>query len=266
LWGNNGAVPLFAPRIPVLEVAVDEGRGPVVVLVHGIASTAATFDLLVPLLTPHFRVVAVNLMGCGNSAAPDIDFTVDDHVESIRKTLFRKGIFRPFILVGHSMGGIIAARFAARYGNWVRRLVMVGTPIYPPASATLNPLDWAQLGFYTELYNHLKANPVFTAQTAKVINRMSPIKDVISVTERGWESIKRSMTNVIQGQETLADLTLVRVPVDLVYGTNDPFLSTKGTAAAARLSNVTSWPVSLVDHLVRPPIAKLITRLLIGGL
>lgn len=252
----------FTSRVPVLHVAIDEGRGPVVVLVHGIASSSVTFDMLVPLLTPHFRVIAVNLMGCGDSPAPDIEYTVDQHVESIRKTLFRRGIIFPFTLVGHSMGGIISARFAARYGSWVKHLVMVGTPIYPPASATINPLDWAQLGMYTEMYNYLKANPVFTGRTANAINRMSPIKDVIAVTERGWEATKRSMTNVIQGQSTLTDLTLVHVPVDLVYGTNDPFLSKKGTTAAARLPNVTARPVSKVDHLIRPPIAALIALLL----
>jgi pimeloyl-ACP methyl ester carboxylesterase len=256
-------VALFPRRVPSLEVALDQGRGPVIVLVHGIASSSATFDLLVPLLTPHFRVVAVNLMGCGNSPAPDIEYTVDQHVESIRRTLFRKGIFLPFTLIGHSMGGIIATRFTARFGNWVKRLVLVGVPIYPPASASLNPLDWAQLGMYTELYNYLKANPVFTGNTAKAINRLSPIKNVVAVTQRGWESTKRSMTNVIQSQETLTDLTLVNVPVDLVYGTSDVFLSKKGTTAAARLPNVTAWPVNRADHLIRPPIAKLITRLLL---
>jgi pimeloyl-ACP methyl ester carboxylesterase len=256
-------VAFFSSRIPVLHVAVDEGRGPVVLLVHGIASSSATFDLLVPLLTPHFRVIAVNLMGCGESPAPDIEYTVDQHVESIRKTLFRKGIIFPFTLIGHSMGGIISARFAARYGNWVKRLVMVGIPIYPPASASLNPLDWAQMGLYTEMYNYLKANPHFTSRTADAINRMSPIKNVIAVTERGWEATKRSMTNVIQGQTTLTDLTLVSVPVDLVYGTVDPFLSKKGTSAAARLSNVTARPVHRVDHLIRPPIAELIASLLV---
>jgi hypothetical protein len=92
---------------------------------------------------------------------------------------------------------------------------------------------------------------------------MSPIKNVISVTERGWEATKRSMTNVIQGQTTLTDLTLVNVPVDLVYGTADPFLSKKGTSAAARLSNVTARPVHRVDHLIRPPIAGLIASLLV---
>lgn len=253
---------IFSSRVPVLHVAIDQGRGPVVVLVHGIASSSVTFDVLVPLLTPHFRVIAMNLMGCGESPAPDIDYTVDQHVESIRKTLFRKGIIFPFTLVGHSMGGIISARFAARYGSWVKHLVMVGTPIYPPASATLNPLDWAQLGMYTEMYNYLKSNPVFTGRTANAINRMSPIKNVIAVTERGWEATKRSMTNVIQGQSTLTDLTLVHVPVDLVYGTSDPFLSKKGTSAAARLPNVTARPVSRVDHLIREPIAALIAAML----
>lgn len=253
---------LFSSRIPSLEVARDEGRGPVVVLLHGIASTSVTFDLLVPLLTPHFRVIAINLLGCGNSPAPDIEYTVDQHVEAVRKTLFRKGIIFPFTLIGHSMGGIISARFAARFGSWVKRLVMVGTPIYPPPSTTLNPLNRAQLGFYTEMYNYLKANPVFTGMTAQALNALSPIKNIISVTERGWEATKRSMTNVIQGQTTLTDLTLVDVPVDLVYGTIDPFLSKKGTLAASKLPNVTARPVDLVDHVIRPPMAAVIATIL----
>lgn len=255
-------MPLFAPRIPSLEVALDEGRGSVIVLVHGIASSSVTFDNLVPLLTPHHRVVAVNLLGCGNSPAPDIDYTVDQHVEAIRKTLFRKGIVFPFTLVGHSMGGIISARFAARYGSWVKRLVMVGTPIYPPLASAGNPLDRAQLGLYNEMYNYLKSNPLFTAMTAQALNALSPIKNLLTVTERGWEATKRSMTNVIQGQTTLADLTLVDAPVDLVFGTIDPFLSKKGTVAAAKIPNVTARPVDRVDHVIRPTMASLIADLL----
>lgn len=251
---------IFTSRIPSLEVALDVGKGPVVVLVHGIASSAVTFENLVPMLTPSFRVIAVNLMGCGNSPAPDIEYTVDQHVESIRKTLFRKGILFPFTLVGHSMGGIISARFAARYGTWVKRLVMVGTPIYPPMPTTLNPLDRAQLGLYTEMYNYLKSNPVFTGRTAQALNALSPIKNVLSVTERGWEATKRSMTQVIQGQTTLTDLTLVDVPVDLVYGTIDPFLSKKGTTAATKLPNVSAHPVDRVDHLVRPSLATVVAE------
>ncbi len=252
----------MARRIPILEVAIDEGRGPVVVLIHGIASTSVTFEKLVPLLTPTHRVIALNLLGCGNSPAPEeLEYTVDDHVEAIRRTLIRLRVWRPFTLVGHSMGGLIGARFASIYGRWVRRLIMAGAPIYPPMKTVVNPIDRAQLGFYQTLYDYLKANPNFTGMTANALNAISPIKNVIQVTEHGWEATKRSMTNVIQGQTTLTDLTLVSSPVHLVYGTLDPFLSKVGTDAAARINNVSSHPVDKVDHVIRPLMAKVIAGL-----
>lgn len=252
----------MARRVPILEVAIDEGRGPVVVLIHGIASTAVTFEKLVPLLTPTHRVVAINLLGCGNSPAPEeLDYTVDDHVEAIRRTLIRRRIWRPFTLVGHSMGGLIGARFASVYGRWVKQLIMAGAPIYPPMQTVTNPVDRAQLGFYQTFYDYLKANPTFTGMTAQALNALSPIKSVIQVTEHGWEATKRSMTNVIQGQSTLTDLTLVSSPVHLVYGTLDPFLSKVGTDAAARISHVTAHPVDKVDHVIRPALAKVIAGL-----
>ncbi|MFM6968217.1 MAG: alpha/beta fold hydrolase [Microbacteriaceae bacterium] len=252
----------MARRIPTLEVAIDVGRGPVVVLLHGIASTAVTFENLVPLLTPNHRVIALNLLGCGNSPAPDeIDYTVDDHVEAVRRTLIKLRVWRPFTLVGHSMGGLIAARFASVYGKWVKRAVLAGAPIYPPMQTVINPVDRAQLGFYQTFYDYLKANPQFTGMTASALNALSPIKNVIQVTERGWEATKRSMTNVIQGQTTLTDLTLVSSPVELVYGTLDPFLSKVGTDAAARINHVTAHPVDLVDHVIRPAMAAVIADL-----
>ena len=252
----------MARRIPTLEVAIDEGRGPVVVLLHGIASTSVTFDNLVPLLTPHHRVIALNLLGCGNSPAPaELEYTVDDHVEAVRRTLIKRRVWRPFTLVGHSMGGLIAARFASVYGRWVKRAILAGAPIYPPVKTVANPVERAQLGVYQAIYDYLKANPQFTSLTAGALNALSPIKNVIQVTERGWEATKRSMTNVIQGQSTLTDLTLVSSPVELVYGTLDPFLSKAGTDAASRIANVTAHPVDLVDHVIRPPMATVIANL-----
>jgi pimeloyl-ACP methyl ester carboxylesterase len=249
-------------RIPALEVALDEGRGPVIVLLHGIASTAVTFEKLVPLLTPGHRVIALNLLGCGNSPAPTgINYTTDDHVEAVRRTLVRLRIWRPFTLVGHSMGGLIAARFASVYGRWVKRLVMAGAPIYPPMSTVINPVDRAQLGFYQTFYDYLKANPNFTSKTAQALNALSPIKNIIQVTERGWEATKDSMTNVIQGQTTLTDLTLVSSPVELVNGTLDPFLAKVGTDAAARINHVTAHPVANNDHVIRDAMAKVIAEL-----
>jgi pimeloyl-ACP methyl ester carboxylesterase len=159
------------------------------------------------------------------------------------------------------MGGIIAARFATTYGRWLRRVVLVGTPIYPPLNTVRNPMDRAQLGIYHQFYDYLKANPVFTGMTAAAINAISPIKHIIEVNERGWEPMRRSMTNVVQAQTTLTDLTMITVPVELVYGTIDPFLSKKGTEAASRIGPVTPHPVDRIDHVIRDRMARVIADL-----
>ena len=250
------------PALPPLEVAVDSGTGPVVVLLHGIASTAVTFDFLVPLLTPNHRVIALNLYGHGNSPAPDLEYTVDDHVDSVRRTLRRLGIRRGFVLVGHSMGALIAARYAAQDSTAVTRLVMLSLAIYPPASALANPADKAQMGFYQQFYDYLKANPAFTALTAQAINALSPIPNIVTVSETGWEATRRSMTNVIQNQTTIADLALVDVPVDVVYGALDPFLVKRGLTAIEKLANVTTHRIEIADHVVRHDVARLIASII----
>ncbi|TFC04855.1 alpha/beta fold hydrolase [Cryobacterium adonitolivorans] len=80
-------------RAPQLFVQTDTGTGPVVILVHGIASTAVTFRKVVPLLAPGHRVIAVDILGHGASPAPpDCEYTLDDHVSGVRRrTGWRSG-------------------------------------------------------------------------------------------------------------------------------------------------------------------------------
>ncbi|HEU4808830.1 MAG TPA: hypothetical protein VFT01_11260, partial [Homoserinimonas sp.] len=50
-----------ALRRPALQIAEDVGSGPVVILVHGIASSSVTFQHLVPLLADRHRVISINI-------------------------------------------------------------------------------------------------------------------------------------------------------------------------------------------------------------
>ena len=71
LWRRRGA--------PLLHVAIDEGEGPVVILVHGIASSSVTFQELVPRLSGAHRVIALDILGFGASPTPvGSQFTIDD--------------------------------------------------------------------------------------------------------------------------------------------------------------------------------------------
>ena len=246
-------------RPPMLHVAIDEGSGPPVILLHGIASSSVTFEYVVPLLRERHRVVAVDLLGFGESPAPpDADYSVDDHVRSLHRTLRRLRLGERYVLVGHSIGAIIAARLAAEARGRVGRLVLVSPPVYfRPAEVGSSP-DRAAMGLYYRASEFLRENKEFTMAAAAQLARLSPIRGLLDISERNWVAFSRSLQNSIETQSMLSDLARIDVPVQVVYGTLDPLLSPEGLRVLGHLRGVTVHPVQGVDHVIRPRMARVV--------
>ncbi|MDO8337570.1 MAG: alpha/beta hydrolase [Microcella sp.] len=257
----------MAPRpwrgAPLLAVTNDSGSGPVVVMIHGVASSSVTFHHLVPLLEPHFRVITLDILGFGASPAPEgATYTLDEHERSLHATLRSLGLRRDIILVGHSLGGLIAARYAATHRKALSRLVLIGSPIYLPPALIGDPVDRASMGAYFSVYEFLRSNPRFTTRAAAALASIAPIKNVLELTETNWTPFMLSLQNAIESQTTLADLARVSVPIDLVYGALDPFLAPSGIGIVEQLRHVTTHRVSNVAHILRPRLAQAVARVL----
>ena len=80
------------------------GSGPVVVLVHGITSSSATWERVMPHLAERFTVIAPDLAGHGESAKPRGDYSLGAHASGLRDLLLALGHERA-TFVGHSLGG-----------------------------------------------------------------------------------------------------------------------------------------------------------------
>jgi pimeloyl-ACP methyl ester carboxylesterase len=123
----------WQPDASLLSITIDAGTGPVVVMIHGIASSSVTFHDLVPLLKPTHRCITIDILGFGTSPQPaNATYSLDEHAEALDRTIRSLDLDEPFILIGHSLGGIIAARYAATHPRKLSRLVLVGTPVYLP--------------------------------------------------------------------------------------------------------------------------------------
>ncbi|HEU0206703.1 MAG TPA: alpha/beta hydrolase [Pseudolysinimonas sp.] len=246
-------------RPPLLHVAVDTGTGPAVVLIHGIASSSVTFENVVPLVEGTHRVIAIDLLGFGGSPAPaDSQYTVEEHVASLARTLRALRLREPFVLVGHSMGSLIAARYSASRRARLRRLVMVSPPIYLAPEAIGGRRDRAAMALYLRLYEYLRTNKDFTIRAAAGLARFSPIKNVLVVSEANWRPFVLSLQNSIEAQTSVSDLASVRVPVEVVYGSLDPLLAPSGMRVIAQLRNVTVHRVDGGDHVIRPRMARVV--------
>jgi len=104
---------------------VQAGRGDPIVLIHG--WNGSTFDMryTIPELAQRYRVIAIDLPGYGYSArAQDGDYSVAGLGEIVPRVMDRLRIERAVVL-GHSMGGLIAQWLALHYPERVERLILV---------------------------------------------------------------------------------------------------------------------------------------------
>jgi 2-hydroxymuconate-semialdehyde hydrolase len=126
---------------------VEQGAGPAIVLIHGFGGHTYHFRNIMPLLARDHRVGALDLKGYGYSqrdAHAGLSFT--DQVVMVRKLMQRLGIDRA-VIVGHSMGGAVARRFAATYPEATEALVLMASvtgeehlPRRMPAAPLIKPL------------------------------------------------------------------------------------------------------------------------------
>jgi len=115
-----------------VELAYDDAGDPereAIVLLHGLGSARSTWDPIVPVLTNQWRVLALDQRGHGESSHASGTYTLEHYVpdaigfcESVAA--------EPLVLVGHSLGGVVAASVAHSRPDLVRGLVLEDPPIY----------------------------------------------------------------------------------------------------------------------------------------
>jgi abhydrolase domain-containing protein 6 len=107
---------------------LEGGTGVPVVLLHGLFADKDHWTGFSAALTPHHRVVAPDLPGFGDSTRlADADYAYDAQVERLHAFTRAVGLER-FHLAGNSMGGALAALYAARHPEQVLSVGLIGAP------------------------------------------------------------------------------------------------------------------------------------------
>ncbi len=125
---------------------IDEGEGPVVLLLHGWGVQAETYRLLINHLRGYCRVVAPDLPGFGGSEEPPVPWAVDDYVEFAVRFTEALGITEA-VLMGHSNGGRILIKLLSRNPCplTVHKAVLLDAAGIPPKHGA---------GYYIRVYSY----------------------------------------------------------------------------------------------------------------
>ena len=224
------------------------GSGPVVLLIHGITSSADAWEAVIPALAEEHTVIAPDLLGHGGSAKPRGDYSLGAYASGVRDMLAALGHERATV-VGHSMGGGIAMQLAYQFPERVERLVLVSSGGLghevglPLRAATLPGAEWV-LPLLT------KRGPREVLTLAGSLLRLAGLRTAADVrgTERGLASFsdpeaRRAFLHTARsimdpsGQRVSATDRLYLaegMPTLIVWGERDPMIpAAHGIAAHA---------------------------------
>ncbi len=102
----------------------DQGKGTVVVLIHGFLENSTMWDKITPELSKRNRVITIDLLGHGKSDCLGYVHSMELFAETIAAVLKELRI-RKCILVGHSLGGYVALAFAEQHPQKVKGLCLM---------------------------------------------------------------------------------------------------------------------------------------------
>lgn len=200
--------------------SIVRGEGTPIVLLHGYLSDSRYWRTLAAQLAADHQVITIDLLGFGRSPKPrSSQYSLADHVTALARTL--DGLTtQPIIIVGHSMGALIAAQFAVSHPDRVKRVILVNMPIFKSRAQARELLMGTSRLYRTMLYSPLArlAWPI-----AKLLLRgwLAPGPRGAFSVRHTYPSRTRSLAHTIEKTDPLALLAHLDRPATLIQGTYD---------------------------------------------
>lgn len=156
-----------AVHSPVDGVAVERaqsGAGPVVVFVHGLGATMQSWDRVFPAVAKEALVFASSRPGYGRSAPVSGVRDGSRIVAELRSLLKSQGLRPPYVLVGHSLGGLYVQLYARLFPEEVKALILVDSTHPLQMRGAGSPNLWpAWVGFVFWLWSNETVDREFAA-------------------------------------------------------------------------------------------------------
>lgn len=204
---------------------------PAVVALHGWARTGADFAAIVDGLD----AVAPHLPGFGTADPPDSAWGTAEYAELVADAI------RPFgavTVVGHSFGGRVAVRLAARYPELVKALVLTGVPLL-----RLAPVSKPALTF--RIVRWMARRGILSKNVLERQRRKHGSADYNAA--RG---VMREILVKVVNEDYRDDLARIQAPVRMVWGENDTAAPTAAGRAASELIGAPFTVVPGAGHLL----------------
>ncbi len=229
---------------------VKAGKGPVVLLLHGLGCDHTTWEPVLEALSRRYTVIAPDLLGHGESDKPRADYSLGGYANGMRDLLTVLGIDKVTV-IGHSFGGGVAMQFAYQFPERTERLMLVasgglGPEVTPGIRAISTPGFHQVMGVLTlPGIRHagmagLRALSAVPLKATRDLDEVAAIYDTFK-DPQARHAIRHVVRAVVdwRGQiVTMADRAYLTeaMPMWVVWGRDDRVIPVRHASSAAALA------------------------------
>lgn len=240
------------------------GKGPLLILLHGLASSSANWGPLLPLLMERYHCITIDLVGFGDSPKPQwYSYTMEEHIRCLRHTIRSLKLRRSYTLVGHSLGSLLATRYAREYPGQIKHLILLSPPVYGPPHTIQDRSARQRTSMYLKAYRFLRTNRKVTLENFKRLSRIIPPMKHLVVNRATWLPLMRSLEQCIENQTIIEDIVKVKAPVDIYYGVFDEVVVPYNVKQLANIRDVKLHPLK-TNHLVGKRYAEAVAKIILA--
>lgn len=196
-----------------------------IVFIHGIGLDGEMWNRYVEKISKKskVRVVVVDLIGFGGSNKSEWQtFDLETQAKSLHATLISNLIFigknDPLLIIGHSLGSLVAIKFTSLYPHLVDYQMLISPPIYKTKAKKKNVQEQALLKFYDLIIK----NPLALEGTRLAVNNF--LKYDYQDNDRYREIFISTLKNAIINQDSYDEILRLRIPSLIYYGAFDPLI------------------------------------------
>lgn len=219
-----------------------------IVFLHGIGNSQESWRDVYKKLPHNVEVIGLDLLGFGKSAKPTwVTYNAKTQAKAVFATLLRYGIKRRVIIVGHSMGAIVAVEVARRAPFLVSSLILCSPPFYT-ASETKKRLFPSTDTILKDMYRTIQKQPDAFIQLAQVAKKAGVLNVSANISSETISTYFSALEASIINQTSLDDVQRLRMPITILYGAFDGLVVSANLRSLAKANDAITARSVLAGH------------------
>lgn len=230
-----------------------------IVFLHGIGASGKMWQQVVQRLPIDCAVVTIDLLGFGASPQPAwVTYDARRQAASVFAACRRHRLKGQVIIVGHSMGALVAVELARQHPRFVTSLILCSPPLYTATGS--NRAVASNQKLLTSLYRSIQAHPEQFVKISRLAVKYKLVNRAFHVDEDSVVTYMNALEACIMNQTTYDDIQRLSLPITLLCGTLDAVVIMKHLRALARSRDTISLHTVVAGHEIKGPYVTAVVR------